>query len=51
MQPPLLGGIVGLLGECGRMKGKQSPNIVIIVLVVRTRGQCDEECPVGVNWA
>ena len=50
MQPPLLGGIVRLLGECGRMKGKQSPNIVIVG-VVRTRGQCDEECPVGVNWA
>ena len=33
MQLPLLGAIVGLLGESGRMKRKQNPGIMIVLVV------------------
>ena len=33
MQLPLLGAIIGLLGESGRMKRKQNPDIMIILVI------------------
>lgn len=33
MQLPLLGAIIGLLGESGRMKRKQNPDIMIVLVI------------------